>query len=138
MSISTTKQNLPGPVEKPCLDLTDENPWKKLKEDLEALQKRIDTVLDAQARAMDLSNFAIRMVGHTQRLSDKHAELGSLVNQLVDIEKCAKSINDQSSDEIERAISASLSIADVRVGAHICRVQDDPANLVHRKSSRKP
>lgn len=66
---------------------------------------------------MDLSNFANRMVGHTEKLSDKHAELGLLGKQVVEIERFAKSINDQSSEEVDKAISASLSIADVRARA---------------------
>ncbi|KAG9551574.1 hypothetical protein KCU71_g5255, partial [Aureobasidium melanogenum] len=112
MSIPATNQNLPGPIDKPCLVSTKGNPWKKFKEDLQGLQKRIDPVLDAQAREMDLSNFANRMVGHTEKLSDKHAELGLLGKQIVEMERFAKSINDQSSEEVDKAISASLSIAD--------------------------
>lgn len=122
MSIFTTEKNLAGLLDKPCLDLTDENPWKKFKEDLEALQKRVDAVLDAQARALDLSNFAGRMVGYIERLSNKHAELGLLIKQVVEMEKCAKAINDQSSDELDKAISASLSVADIRASLpHLSR-----------------
>ncbi|KAG9852798.1 hypothetical protein KCU98_g11407, partial [Aureobasidium melanogenum] len=112
MSIPTARPNSLGPTDRPCLDLTDGNSWKEFKEDLHALRKRIDTVLDAQARAMDLGNFANRMVGHTERLSDKHAELDLLGKQVVEMEKCARLINDQSSDEVNKAISVSLSIAD--------------------------
>ncbi|KAG9799591.1 hypothetical protein KCU95_g1397, partial [Aureobasidium melanogenum] len=112
MSIPTARPDSLGPTDKPCLDLTDGDSWKDFKEDLQALHKRIDTVLDAQARAMDLGNFANRMVGHTERLSDKHAELDLLGKQVVEMEKCARLINDQSSDEVNKAISASLSIAD--------------------------
>ncbi|KAH0028575.1 hypothetical protein KCU78_g3596, partial [Aureobasidium melanogenum] len=112
MSIPATNQNLPGPIDQPCLVPTQGNPWKKFKEDLQGLQKRIDPKLDAQAREMDLNNFANRMVGHTEKLSDKHAELGLLGKQVVELERFAKSINDQSSEEVDKTISVSLSIAD--------------------------
>ncbi len=43
--------------------------------------------------------------------------MGLLGKQVVEIERFAKSINDQSSEEVDKAISASLSIADVRARA---------------------
>ncbi|KAG9596012.1 hypothetical protein KCU77_g5379, partial [Aureobasidium melanogenum] len=92
MSILTTKQDLPDPIDKSCLDLSDENSRNKFREDLQALQKRMDPVLDTQAREMDFIDFINRIV--------------------MEMEKCAKSINDQSSDEVDKAISASLSVAD--------------------------
>ncbi|KAH0343808.1 hypothetical protein KCU83_g8618, partial [Aureobasidium melanogenum] len=92
MSILTTKQDPPGPTDGSCLNPSDENPRDKFREDLQVLQKRIDPVLDTQARETDFIDFVNRMV--------------------VEMEKCAKSINDQSFDEVDKAISASLSVAD--------------------------
>ncbi|KAG9596115.1 hypothetical protein KCU77_g5317, partial [Aureobasidium melanogenum] len=112
MSIPASNQNLSGPIDKPCLDPTEQNPWKKSKEDLQRLKKRIDPVFDVQAREMDFIDFVDRMVGRVERLSDKHAGLGLHGKQVMEMEKCAKSINDQSSDEVDKAISASLSVAD--------------------------
>ncbi|KAG9696667.1 hypothetical protein KCU95_g2071, partial [Aureobasidium melanogenum] len=96
MSISTQKLILYGFIYKPCLKTTEERPWKKFKEDLQAAQNRFDTVLDAQARGMDLMNFTNHMIA--------------------EMEKFAKSVHDQSFDEIKEAISASLFIADKVIG----------------------
>lgn len=118
MSISTQKLILYGANDKPCHDTTEERPWKKFKGDLQVVQNRSDTVLDAQARGMDLMNFTNHMVcHHVPRLSDKYAQLNLLRNQIAEMEKYAKSVHDQSFDEIKEAISASLFIADVRARA---------------------
>ncbi|KAH0361043.1 hypothetical protein KCU65_g8976, partial [Aureobasidium melanogenum] len=110
MFISTQKLILYGPVDKPCPETTEERPWKKFKADLQASQKRIDTVLDAQARGMDLMNFTNHL--------------------FVEMEKCAKSIHEQSYDEIEEAISASLCIAE-RVVENIFKNVKKIAKLVN-------